>query len=382
MASKEFPTIIVGAGISGLACASHLSEKNEDFLIISKDIGGRILTSSDGTANYGAFFVCSDYYHVLKYVKIKYEIKLRDFCFHEKDRTYILFEPSLIPYSFQFLKILKILYKFRKKFRRFRIVTEKISQKKAIENDSFLYKLYMQNASDFVKEKKLESGTDRYLSKGLYSTTFSKIDEMNAFSYLQFLLPLITPIYTFTFEKEKMIEPFKEKIKIGPVLDVKFSNESYKVKCDKDTYKSKNIVLATQINYSKKYANIKETNKSVSTNMVHIKGKPKKIISRKGYQVFCHPSNTQAIANLKDGTYLFYYKYTRPKLEKYFFKPKIIGHNFWDPAGTINGHNLIESNRGNKMFLIGDYNVAGLEESFITGIFAANQIIDNRQLSS
>ena len=26
-----------------------------------------------------------------------------------------------------------------------------ISQKKAIENDPFLYKLYMQNASDFVK---------------------------------------------------------------------------------------------------------------------------------------------------------------------------------------------------------------------------------------
>jgi len=29
------------------------------------------------------------------------------------------------------------------------------------------------------------------------------------------------------------------------------------------------------------------------------------------------------------------------------------------------------------MFLIGDYNIAGLEESYITGLFAANQIIKN-----
>ena len=27
------------------------------------------------------------------------------------------------------------------------------------------------------------------------------------------------------------------------------------------------------------------------------------------------------------------------------------------------------------MYVIGDYNIAGLEESFITGLYAANQII-------
>ncbi len=55
----------------------------------------------------------------------------------------------------------------------------------------------------------------------------------------------------------------------------------------------------------------------------------------------------------------------------------ILAHHFWNPAGTINGHNLIESNRRNNMFLIGDYNVAGLEESYISGIYAANQIIQS-----
>ena len=72
-------TIIIGAGISGLACARTLSENGEDFIIISEDIGGRILTSQDGKVNYGAFFVCSDYDNVLKFVKLKSQIRLRDF---------------------------------------------------------------------------------------------------------------------------------------------------------------------------------------------------------------------------------------------------------------------------------------------------------------
>ena len=379
MAAKSFETIIIGAGISGLSCAKHLQQNNQDFLLISKDIGGRILTSADGKVNYGAFFVCSDYYHLLKYVRLKSRIKLSDFCFHENDEIYFLYRPSLIAYSIQFLKILRVLYKFRKRFRKFRIDTEKISQKKAIENDSFLNEIYMKNAVDFVKENKLESGTKRYLSKGLYSTTFSNISDMNAFSYLQFLIPLITPIYRFEFLKDKMIEPFKEKISIDCATDIKYDKGMYKIKTNKKTYHSKNLVFATEIGWSKKYAGVKNVNKPVSTHMLHVNGKPKDIISRKKYQVFPHPSEVQAVADLSDGTYLFYYKNHQPKLENYFSKPKIIASHYWDQVGTINGHHLIESNRGKNMYLIGDYNVAGLEEAYITGIFSANQIIKSNQ---
>ena len=162
MSNETYDTIIVGAGISGLACAKKLAENGEDFLVISKDIGGRIITSEDGNANYGAFFVCSDYENVLKDVTLKNRIRLGDFCFHEKNNTYVLFEPMLIKYLTQFIKVDRLLYKFRKKLRVLRKKSTAISQKKAIENDSFLYDLYMQDATEFIKENRIQSGTNKY----------------------------------------------------------------------------------------------------------------------------------------------------------------------------------------------------------------------------
>lgn len=375
MNGKTVDTIIVGAGISGLACARRLQENDKDFLIISKNIGGRILTSEDGTINYGAFFVCADYTHVLQYVKIQSRIKLSDFCFHENNYSYVLFEPKLLLHLFQFGKILKLLHKFRRAFRKLRKLSETISQKKAIESDPFLYSLYMKNAADFVKEHKLLEGTNKYLSKALYSTTFSAIQEMNAFSFLQFLLPLITPIYTFAFEKEKMIKPLREGIVNSCVTDIQYAKGQYEIKSTDAIFYSRNIVLATEISWSQHVAGVKKTNKPVSTNMLHIRGTPKGIIARKRYHLFSSCSNIQAIADLEDGSYLFYYKHEPPHLNRFFIEPQVIARNTWNPAGTISGHMLIESNRGNNMYLIGDYNVAGLEESYITGLYAANQII-------
>ncbi|MFX0066931.1 MAG: NAD(P)-binding protein [Candidatus Hermodarchaeota archaeon] len=378
MIDKVYETIIIGAGIAGLACARRLQEKGRDFLIISKDIGGRVLTSTDGRVNYGAFFVCLDYQNMLKYVKLKSRIKLSDFCFHKGNKKYFLFEPKLIRYSLQFIKVLYLLYEFRKAFRKFRQVSETISQKTAIEKDAFLYELYLQKADIFVKKQKIQEVTDTYLAQGLYSTTFSKLSEMSAFCFLQYLTPIITPTYTFSFEKERMIKPFKDKILLDYVNNISYNDGHYKVTTDNKIFYAKNIVLATEITISKKFADVKKTNAPVDTHMLHIKGIPKNVIAKKNYQLFTPPSSVQAMARLEDGTYLFYYKNERPSLKDFFKEYSIVAHKHWDPAGTINGHTLIESNRGNNLYLIGDFNVCGLEDTYITGIYAANQIINSK----
>ena len=377
MSDTIHETIVIGAGISGLACAGQLENNSEEFILISNNVGGRILPSKDGETNYGAFFVCSDYYNVLQYVTCKDRIRLSDFCFHENKDYYPLYSLKIINYLNQFVKIIKILHKFKKHLHNLRKNSKIMSQKKAIESDSYLYDLYMKNGYDFVSEQNLLEGTDVYLSKALYSTTFSRIDEMNAFSFLQFLLPLITPIYTFYFDKEQMTHPFQDKIIIDTVNTIRYKDKRYLIKTKKGSYQAKNIILATEITWSYQYANIREFNKPVKTNMLHIRATPKQMIKTKKYHLFSPSNNVQAIADLQDGTYLLYYKNESPLLQVYFNNPRIIYQKQWNPAGIINGHQLIECDRGNNMYIIGDYNIAGLEESFITGIYGANQIINN-----
>jgi len=90
MVQKEVETIIVGGGIAGLGCARTLQDNNHPFLLITENIGGRILTSKDGTVNYGAYYVGDDYYHVLKYVKKKRRLAPLDVEFHQRKRAYFL----------------------------------------------------------------------------------------------------------------------------------------------------------------------------------------------------------------------------------------------------------------------------------------------------
>lgn len=377
MIEKKVDTVIVGGGVAGLGCAYHLTQKTDDFLLISPNIGGRIVTSKEGMHNYGAFFVCSDYDNLLPFVTLGPRIRLRDFYFHGEKENYVLYSSQLIPFIGDFIKIRWILRRFRRRFRSFRKQAEQYSQKSLIEQDSWLYRLYMMDAVTLIEELAIEKGVKKYLAFGLYSTTFSPITTMNAFSFLEFLLPLITPIYMFKFEKERLTEPFQDRIITDTVIKISEDKDRYIITAKNTSISANNLVLATEIGWSAQYANIKKMNKPVSTHMMHITGDPHSEIARKRFHLFSYPSNLQAIARLEDESYLVYYKKTKPDLEQYFSQPMVVAEHFWDPAGRINGHTLLESNQGNNLFLIGDYNIVGLEESFITGIYAANQILKN-----
>ena len=370
-------TVIVGGGIAGLACAKCLQDAGEDFLLISPDIGGRMLTSDDGMVNYGAFFVCADYAHVLPFVTVRSRIHLRDFCFHEHDVVFGWYNLRLLAYVSQLMRIRRILVRFRNALHAFRNGATVRSQKKVIEDDPWLFALYRKNAVDLVQELHLQRVTETYLSKGLYATTFSPVSDMNAFSFLQFLQPLITPIYTFSFDKEKIIASYQDKIVRDAVSGIHYKNGYYRIMFSGQSVRAKNLVLATEIRWSQHIAGVSQVNKPVSTHMLHIKGKPLGGIARKNYHVFSSTSPVQAVADLHDGTYLVYYKDTQPPLEQFFHASEIIAHHYWDPAGRINGHTLIDCDRGNNMYLIGDYNVAGLEDAYITGVYAANRIMQS-----
>ncbi|PIN76553.1 hypothetical protein COV17_01930 [Candidatus Woesearchaeota archaeon CG10_big_fil_rev_8_21_14_0_10_36_11] len=115
MTQKEIETVIIGGGIAGLGCARKLHENNKDFLLITKDIGGRILMSKKGNVPYGAYFIGSDYYHVGRFLEKTRKLSVFNLRFHYKNRFYMT--ASCIKYPLQVLKLIRILKKFRKQSR-------------------------------------------------------------------------------------------------------------------------------------------------------------------------------------------------------------------------------------------------------------------------
>lgn len=373
---KIHETIIIGAGVSGLGCARTLHENNKKFLMISKDIGGRIIASKKGQVNYGAYYVGEDYTNVLKFVQKKRELAPLEVEFHKEGSGYSLLNYRFLLSIGEFIRLMSLLDKFKSHYKKFKKKCLQMSQKEAINSDPYLKRLYNQKASSFIKENDIEDIVDNFLGEVIYGTTFSRISELYAFEFLHFSIYALSPVYEFVFLKDKAIKGFKNNIVSDSVVSIKKKNNNYEIKTKKrKTYLARNVVVATPIHISQKLLALKKIKKPVKAHMFHLSGKIKKKWREGEEEIFHQGSPTLVIARQRNGTYLFYSKQAQPKFEKYFTSYKIIQKRYWNPAFNLNGKVLLEQKQGKNLYLASDHNVCGLEDSYITGIYAANQII-------
>jgi glycine/D-amino acid oxidase-like deaminating enzyme len=371
-------TIIIGAGISGLACARTLHRKKKPFIIITEDIGGRIRTSKDGNCNYGAYYVREDYNHVLKYVRKEKEIDRTNLLFIRDGQSYKM--PSRMGhYPWQVERSYLIIEMFRREYKKFKINAEHMSQKEAIESNPRLNMFFNQRASDFIREHEIKDFSKDYLEQILHASILSSPSKTNAFNFLQLMMVFCLSIYTFTFLKDKMIAPFKSKIFIDSVTKVKKKKDVYLLKTKKGkTYYAKNVVVATPTNVSKKLLNIRHSWASINMNAFHIQG----ILKNEGNRnnppmMFPVKSPTYTIQPQEDGTFLFYSIKSKPNFGHYFKDYEIIEKISWNSVYNSNLGPPVECRQGENLYMIGDYNVWSLEDAYITGIYTANQIAKN-----
>jgi hypothetical protein len=372
---KTHETIIIGAGMAGLGCARTLHKKELPFLIITEDIGGRILTSEDGKINYGAYFVLNHYKHVLKFCEKRRKLKPFNFDFHgKKEKQISLFRIFLHP--IEGIRILYILFTFKRHYFRFKKTCEHKSQKEALEEYPELKELYFNNAHNFIKDKGIQYLSENFFGETSYGCCFKPLREISAFDFLRVALGFIIPFYEFVFHKEKAIKGFEKNIQTETVVKI-ILGTTHKIKTESGrTYTTKNLVVALPPHISKRLLHLKKIKKPSSAYMYHFSG----VIKDKWEGDFeWFRSNHQAILfrEQEDGTYLLYSKNADEDLSKYVQFPKLIAKKHWKPAFNITGNFLIENKLQNNTYLIGDFNLGGLEACYITGIYAANQIIKN-----
>ncbi len=84
---------------------------------------------------------------------------------------------------------------------------------------------------------------------------------------------------------------------------------------------------------------------------------------------------TLAIARQASGAVLLCSQLSHPNFDRYFASWRIVAHRHWHPAFNIVGNDLLECEQGPGIYLVGDHNIVGLEDAYLTGVYAANQII-------
>ena len=280
----------------------------------------------------------------------------------------------MMKYPIQTLKLLSLVIKFKKKYERFNRLCLVKSQKEMIESDNYFRSLYFQNAEKFVNNHDLKTIADEFLSEGTYMCSFQPLNKISAFDFLRLCSALVIPAYEFEFLKNKLIDHFSDKILIDSVKSVK--DKTIKTKSGR-TFKGDNLIIATPPQVSKRLLGLEKIKSPVNSFVIHVKGNLKEASGQ--FELFPSSSNVVFIRKQEDGSFIFYSKTKNINLKKYFEKPKIIAVKEWKPAFHMASNVLWDADIGNDVFLIGDHNLIGLEESFITGLYAANKIISNSQ---
>lgn len=374
---RRYKAIIVGGGVAGLGCARTLSEQSvDDFLLISPDLLGRAPHSADGDVNYGAYYVRSDYHHLLPFVTVTRRFNYwRDFFINRRGHRSLL-DPRNIAHLPALVRFYFVARRLYHQYRRLQKRAIEVSQRVALEELPELKRFFSIPAMQAINELGLEYWDKYYFSHIARATAFLSSEEMDAASYGATLLPLFVSTYEFRIQLEKLIEPFEENILTDRVEAVSRCAGGWEVRTRKNgNYTADYLVLATPINETKRLVSIQEeTNKSVEVHMFHVRGNLKE--KYQGYDMVLLDSGSKDcfLSTEKNGTHVFYTKNARPDLEKYFDHHMLIAERHWNPAFFLGGH-FIEADRGNGLYCIGDHSMAFMEDAFITGVYAANHIV-------
>ena len=195
---------------------------------------------------------------------------------------------------------------------------------------------------------------------------------LSAFDFLRLCLALIVPAHEFIFLPEIATKGFDDKIKIDTVTKIKDGEIQTK---NGQLYKARHIVVALPAPIAKELLGLKELKAGSNSYVFHLTGRLKDKFKGGQFELFDSSSDVIVIRKQVDNSYIFYSKTANPKLEKYFDKPEVIYKKHWDPAFNITGNELLDCEQGENIYLAGDHNVIGLEDSYITGLLAANKIL-------
>jgi hypothetical protein len=373
--------IIVGGGMAGISCALRLLEQGEDFKLITDMLGGRVLYSAKEGVNYGAYYVMANYHNARNIVEKDKWINPLDACFHnDEHRRFSTLSWHTLTCLPQFIRFLSAMREFKKHYELYKKRCMVISQKEALAEDPYLDRLFRLPAAEFIKEKKYEQVASDYISKFSYVCTGVDSSSITALDFLNVSLGLLQPIYQLKFNQQAIAERLGNHL-IMDSIDRIESGDSRHILIGEsgETYEAQNIVIATPAVVTQKLLNLSEIREACKLYVHHVSATLKSPFRKRGLNLFPFVSKIILTAKQKDGTYLIYSREKEVDLYQVCQEYKIIGTKDWDKAMYVQGRAYIEQELGNGIYVAGDHNGLGLEPAAISGIYAANKIIQGKK---
>ena len=382
MEKKIYEAIVVGGGVSGLSCARRLHDAERDFLLITKNLGGRMMASDCFCMNYGAAYMTTDYNHMLPYVEKREPLRIRDFFFFEGDNMSNLFTMKSVKHIPKMVEFVLILRKLRKHFLKYRAQAPYKSIQECFEEDPVLMKYWKMPAKDFIKEHGFEELNELYGNPVTAATAFTESDRVNAFYFIGMFFPVILKawIVNFRYTVKKLTDGYEDRIKIGTVVEVKKNKDgTFNVHSSVSSFLARNIVFAAP---HKALANVYPLPKPFIEQpayVFYVTGTRKDIYQGKKAVVF-RPRHHDIFMlwAQKNGADIIYSEYAEPDFYQYYENWRVVKRIHWDPGMVIPKDSFIKQRLEKNVYLASDYNLSLMEDSFLTGLYAANHIIGTK----
>lgn len=373
-------TIVIGGGMAGMSCAMKLLDEKQDFLLVTDDLGGRIKYSEESRVNFGAYFVMATYNHAKRLVTKGQWINPLDSCFHnsetERFGALSLHTLSQLPGLIRFYLALR---EFSAHYTPFKLRCLTVSQREALKADPYLENLFSMPASQFAREKNIEQVVSDYISKFAYACTGASLEQITALDFLNVSMGIIIPIHCIIFDPKPVAQKLGERLIFDSIIHIKEQDGQITLIGESGaTYQSENIVVATPAVVTRELLRLKEIRGASKIHVFHVKAELKPAYRQHSMNLFPYTSEIMLTVKQHDGSHLIYSREKGADLHQVCERFELLATMAWERAMYVQGKAYLEQQYGNGFYVAGDHNGLGLEPAAISGIYAANQIINAR----
>jgi glycine/D-amino acid oxidase-like deaminating enzyme len=374
-AIERIDNLIVGGGVAGLACARQLHDSGVPFVLVTDQLGGRLLASERGHP-LGAVMVHEDYVHMLQHTQTTFKSRLlRSYIWNGTKGVHTLLRVNFL----RMLRFGKVLTRFRESLNRLRIGTPYTCQKEIMEADPWLRELVSQSARDFIREHDIERLAERILGPLAGAVFLCDWQQLNAFHFC------VGAYFTtgrprradWSDTVASLTRGYSDRIVIDKVESIEETEggEAYRVAARERRYLAKRLVLSTPVAASAELMNVPSDAQQIHCHVFHIQGRRRSLYRPKCSLVMRPEDEVKLFDAQPDGIDVVYSAHVGPDFGRYYEDHRVLEHHFWQPAIQLSRADWRPLQPRPNLFTIGDYNVCGLEDSYVTGLFAANKII-------